>query len=317
LPAWRDLRVSHRSYLLIQVCALQTPSPETLTIAFQGEPGAYSEQAALEYFGMQAGAALRTLPCESFDDAFAAIEGGTADFGMLPIENSLAGTIHRNYDLMLRHSLYIVGEYHLRVRHCLLALPGVQLEEIKVVHSHPQALAQCESRLRELGVRRVAEADTAGSARLVRERGDRQAAALASARAAQVYQLAILRPDMEDDPSNTTRFLALARQPAEVADPETGDYKTTIVFSLHNRPGALFKALSVFALRDIDLTKLESRPMPPQGVGGQLWEYLFYIDFAGHAQAQACSRALAHLSELAPFLRLLGSYPRHRQSRSA
>ncbi len=228
---------------------------------------------------------------------------------MLPVENSLAGTVHRNYDLMLRHNLHIVGEFHLRVSHCLLALPGVPLEEVKRVHSHPQALAQCEASLKRLGMERVAEADTAGSARLLKERQDRQAGALASSRAAEVYGLEILRENMEDDPSNFTRFLALARQPLVVEKPEDGDYKTTIVFSLHNKPGVLFKALSVFALRDIDLTKMESRPMP-----GQLWEYIFYIDFAGHAQAEACSRALGHLGELAPFLRVLGSYPRHRLS---
>jgi prephenate dehydratase len=214
-----------------------------LRVAFQGEPGAYSELAALEYFGPQ----IKTLPCQSFDDVFTAICNEQSTHGMLPVENSLAGSIHRNYDLMLRNELHIVGEYHFRVNHCLLALPGVRLEEIQRVHSHPQALAQCEDSLRKIGVERVAEKDTAGSARLLRERNDREAGALASRRAAEVYRLEILAENMEDDPSNFTRFLALSQQPNGENPKEGVEYKTSIVFSLHNRPGALFKALSVFA----------------------------------------------------------------------
>lgn len=275
----------------------------TVRVAFQGEPGAYSELAALEHFG--AGAA--TLPCANFEGIFEAVNTGRATHGLAPIENSLAGSIHRNYDLMLRHALHIVGEHHLRVSHCLLALPGVRVSEVQRVHSHPQALAQCEGTLAAMGVERVAEADTAGSARLLRERGDRQAGALASRRAAEVYGLEILRTGMEDNPANYTRFLALAPAPWPGPPAAGGDYKTSIVFSLENQPGVLFKALSVFALRDIDLTKIESRPLP-----GKPWEYLFYVDFAGHIETPVCRRALEHLEELAPFLRLLGSYPRHR-----
>ena len=277
---------------------------KNLHVAFQGESGAYSELAAFEYYGRE----IKTIPCETFEDVFAAVSDGGDEtiYGLLPIENSLAGSIHRNYDLMLRHELHIVGEYHLRVSHCLMALPGVKIEDIQRVHSHPQALAQCEANLKQLGTQRIAESDTAGSARLLRERNDRQAAALASRRAAEVYDLQVLADQMEDNPANYTRFLALADNPLEVDNPQDSDYKTSIVFSLHNQPGALFKALSVFALRDIDLTKIESRPIP-----GQLWEYMFYIDFAGHVQDQAGVRAISNLKEFAPFLRTLGSYPRH------
>ncbi len=274
--------------------------PDAVRVAFQGEPGAYSEAAAFAYFGPQ----TITVPCARFEDVFAAVERGECSHGLLPIENSLAGSIHRNYDLLLRHPLHIVGEYNLRVSHCLLALPGVKLEDVRRVHSHPQALAQCEAHLAALGVEVVAEADTAGSARLLRERGDRQAAALASRRAAEVYGLQVLAEHMEDNPQNYTRFLALATQPLDAAPEDGTRYKTSVVFTLRNQPGALFKALSVFALREIDLTKIESRPIP-----GQPWEYLFYVDFIGHARAQTCARALDHLGEMAPFLRVLGSYP--------
>jgi prephenate dehydratase len=272
-------------------------------VAYQGEPGAYSQLAALEYFGDE----VNTTPFATFDEVFAAVSEGSCTHGIIPVENSLAGSIHRNYDLMLRNDLYIVGEYHLRVVHCLLALPGVRLQDIQRVHSHPQALAQCEANLTRLGVTLVPEADTAGAARLLVQRNDRQAAVLASRAAAALYQLEVLAENLEDNPTNYTRFLILAREPHQAQDIERGDYKTSIVFSLKNQPGSLFKALSVFALRDIDLTKIESRPIP-----GKPWEYLFYIDFAGHAQSANCARALDHLSEMAPFMRHLGSYPRHR-----
>ncbi len=273
-------------------------------VAYQGEPGAYSEQAALEFLGPN----IESVPCRAFEDVFSLVSERKCQYGLIPVENSLAGSIHRNYDLMLEHDLHIIGEYNLRVRHCLLALPGVQIKDIQRVHSHPQALAQCDKNLKQLGVEFVAEADTAGSARLILTRDERHAGALASRRAADVYNLVILSENMEDNPANYTRFLALACDPGPIEGSEQSDYKTSIVFSLRNEPGALFKALSVFALRDIDLTKIESRP-----IQGQLWEYMFYIDFAGMAEDQNCSRALDHLAELSPYLRVLGSYQRHSQ----
>jgi prephenate dehydratase len=226
---------------------------------------------------------------------------------LLPFENSLAGSIHRNYDLILRNDVHIVSEYHLRVSHCLMGLPGITLETIEEAHSHPQALAQCEHSLTRLGIKRVAEKDTAGSARLVKTWNSSHIAAIASKRAAQVYDLQILVENLEDYPHNYTRFLTLTHDPLAIGDPENGDFKTSIVFSLKNQPGVLFKALSVFALRDIDLTKIESRPIP-----GKTFDYMFYVDFLGHQQATNCERALDHLGELATFIRVLGSYPRHR-----
>ncbi len=278
-----------------------TASEPQIITAFQGEPGAYSELAAIQFFGK----GVRTLPCETFDGIFSSIGEGRATYGMLPIENSLTGSIHQNYDLLLRHNLTIVGEYHLRVSHCLLALPGVRMEEIRRVYSHPQALAQCDASLNRLGLEKVVEADTAGSARLIRDGKDRQAAALASAHAGEVYGLQVLAHEMEDDPANFTRFLVISKHNHVEYQPEGQTYKTTIVFSVPNVPGSLFKAMSVFALRDIDLTKIESRPIP-----GKPWEYLFYIDFIGHAAMKNCARALEHLDEIAEYLRVLGSYPR-------
>ncbi len=271
-----------------------------MQIAFQGEAGAYSEAAVFEHWGPQAVAA----PCETFDAVFAAVEGGACARGLVPIENSLAGSIHRNYDLLLQHKLHIVAEHYLRVHHCLIAWPGVALGDIRRVISHPQALAQCEQHLRALpGVAVEPVYDTAGSVKMIRAQGDRTVAAIASRRAADVYGLAVLVEGFEDDAANFTRFLAIAPEPATA----TGDTKTSLVFTLNNIPGALFKALSVFALRDIDLTKIESRPLV-----GKLWEYLFYVDIAGSVADPPVARALEHLGEYAPLLRVLGSYPRHR-----
>lgn len=266
-------------------------------VAFQGERGAYSEAAILEHFGE----ACETLPCPAFEDVFAAVEGGACALGLLPIENSLAGSIHRNYDLLLQNRLHVVGEHVLRVSHCLIARPGVRLEEIRAVASHPQALAQCEGNLRRLGVEMRPAYDTAGSLRLLQESGDRSLAVVASRRAAALYGMQVLAEQMEDNLANYTRFLIVAR---EAVDPGP-DAKTSIVFSLQNRAGVLFKALSVFALRDIDLTKIESRPLV-----GKPWEYFFYIDLAGSTAQEPVKNALGNLAEFAAYLRVLGSYPR-------
>lgn len=268
-----------------------------MKVSFQGEPGAYSEQAVFNYFGKE----VETVPCESFDMMFDSVINGKSDMLLAPIENSLAGSIHQNYDLLLRHDLHIVGEYFLRVRHCLIANPGVKKEDIKKAISHPQALGQCAAYLRNLGIKPEQVYDTAGSVKMLKESGARDVAAIASRRAAEIYGMEILEEGIEDNQENFTRFLAVGR---ESIVPES-EAKTSIVFSLKNVPGSLFKAMSVFALRDIDLTKIESRPLQ-----GKPWEYLFYIDLIGSTKDETVRRALDHLSEYAVMLRVLGSYPR-------
>jgi prephenate dehydratase len=266
-----------------------------MKIAYQGEPGAFSEAAA-----RRVESAAQLIPCRSFDEVFDAVQAGTSAYGVLPIENSIGGSIHRNYDLLLERTLPIVGEVELTVVHHLLALPGATLDGLRRVYSHPQGLAQCERFLRTLsGVEIIATYDTAGSAKMVADAGLKDAGAIASARAGEVFGLTSLAASVQDFDDNITRFLVVGTTPLpnRVAD------KTSIVFSLPNEPGSLFKALSVFALRGISLTKLESRPIP-----GRPWEYLFYVDLAAARDEVHCSRALAHLGEFAPMLRTLGTY---------
>jgi len=291
-----------------------TGSP--LVVAYQGVPGAYSEGAALK-----ACPGWETLPCEQFETAFQALSQWMAERGVLPIENSLGGSIHAVYDLLLRYRLHIVGEVTVEVNHCLMALPGVELKDVRRCLSHPQALAQCDQFLRAMpSVRREAVDDTAGAAQDIARQNLRDAAAIASRRAAQLYGLNILKEDIQDNKDNVTRFIVLSRDPlvhAEMDKPLV-PMKTSIVFSLKEGPGQLFKALSVFALRDIDMTKIESRPMRTNPFvttstktadTTRRYNYLFYVDFVGTLAQQECQNALRNLQEIAPFLRVLGSYP--------
>ena len=266
-----------------------------MKIAYQGEPGAFSEAAARR---IDPDAQLQ--PSKSFEEVFDKVSADPSTWGILPFENSIGGSIHRNYDLLLSHELPIVAEVELPVVHHLLALPGATLAGLRRVYSHPQGLAQCERFLRSLtNVDIIATYDTAGSAKMVADAGLTDAGAIASARAGEVFGLTSLAARVQDFDDNITRFLVVGHRPIRSAVPD----KTSIVFTLPNEPGSLFKALSVFALRGIDLTKLESRPIP-----GRPWEYLFYVDLAVARDEVTCARALAHLGEFAPMLKTLGTY---------
>ncbi|RXK89149.1 prephenate dehydratase [Chlorobaculum sp. 24CR] len=270
-------------------------------IAYQGEPGAYSEIAALR-FG-------EPLPCESFDDVFAAVTDGKADYAAIPIENSLGGSIHQNYDLLLRRPVVILAETFVKVEHCLLGLVGASVETATKAMSHPQALAQCHNFFAtHPNIKAEAAYDTAGSAKIVAENGDKSALAIASKRAGELYGLDILRENLADEEWNFTRFFCIARENKPdtahlKVQPDTARPKTSIVFALPNEQGSLFRALATFALRGIDLTKIESRPSRKKA-----FEYLFYADFIGHREDENVHNALENLREFATMVRVLGSY---------
>lgn len=268
------------------------------TIAFQGEDGAYSQEAIFETFGADA----PTLACQNFIDIFRAIETGRADLGMLPIENSTAGAINQSYDLLLDHDLRITREVIFRVRHALMAAEGATMNVIRRVHSHPQALAQCERYIADHHWEPVVAYDTAGAAKLLAASGEKDAAAIASETAARLYGLQVLARGVEDLQNNYTRFFVIGH--AESPRDAYGKSKTSIVLATRHQPGALYDCLGEFASRGINLTKLESRPDRRLA-----WHYVFYLDFEGHHDDPACRDALVGLLNKSSFLKLLGSYP--------
>jgi len=306
-------------------------STRMIRVAYQGEPGAYSEKATRELLGQNVVAVGRP----NFEACFRAVANMECDYACLPIENSLGGSIHENYDLMLRYDLTIVGEHEFRVHHCLLAKPGVKREQIKYAISHPQALAQCDNFLRGLGITPVPTYDTAGSAKMIAEDSDKMppqctpdnTAAIASDLAAKTYGLNCLDIGIEDDDTNFTRFLLLSRTGLVEYLTKKIPAKTSVVFTLPNAAGALYKALACFALRDIDCSKIESRPtsasllnflkFKSQQTGRKSrnqadlprFRYCFYLDFLANQLDENTQNALAHLREQADFVRILGSYP--------
>jgi len=267
-----------------------------ITVAFQGEHGAYSEDAVSNLYPD-----ADPRPCRTLAEVFELVESGSVQRGVVPVENSQAGSINETYDLLLKHTLVITGEFNLEVVHCLLALPGQTLSDIKQVYSHPQALAQCAEYLRALGVEIISTYDTAGSARLISEKQMLGCAAVASERAGQVYGLNVLARRIQTNPYNFTRFLAISRE----SEPPANASKTSVVFAVKNTPGSLYQALGAFATRGINLNKIESRPSR-----NQPWQYVFYVDFDGHVDDPTCRAALSDLLFLTSFLKILGSYPK-------
>jgi len=266
-------------------------------VAFQGEIGAYSESAIYEFFGPVA----QPIPCKRFSDVFKSVENDEVDFGVVPIENSIEGSVTQVYDLFLEYDLKVCGEVVLKIVHCLIATPGTKLDSIKVIFSHPQALGQCRNFLEKLDCELISTYDTAGSVKMIKERNIVDAAAIASERAAKIYGMDILAKDISDNPNNYTRFFILSKFDA----PPTGNDKTSIIFSTRHVPGALYRALGEFALRGINLTKIESRPTRQRP-----WEYNFYLDFEGHRTEPRCAEALEGLKSNAILVKILGSYPK-------
>ena len=271
-------------------------------VAFQGEPGAYSEEAVQRLF---ADAAPQAHP--TFDAVFEAVETGATQRAVVPIENAVFGSVRVNYDHLRTHAVRIIGEFQLRIHHCLMAPEGASLDGLEVVRSHQQALGQCRGWLRTHLPHVTPEAtpDTAGAARAVADAGTPAGAAVASRRAADRYGLSVLADGLQDDAENFTRFLALAAEGAEASIVGTGRPKTSLTFVLQeNVPGALFKSLAVFALRELDLAKIESRPLV-----GHPGRYRFFLDVYGSAWDEPVARALDHLRELTREVQVLGSYP--------
>jgi len=273
-----------------------------MRVAYQGEAGAFSESAARRILGNE----IVGVPCDSFERLFAAVGDGSADCCVAPIENSLAGSIHRNYDLLLASELTIGGETSMRIVHNLIAPPDVAFDRVRRVYSHPVALAQCTRFFAEHpGIDPMPVHDTAGGVRMVMDRRRGDEAAIASTTAAEIYGGCVLLEAIEDNAQNDTRFLLLTPPGRAIAPRETPRrWKTSIVFRVSNKPGALFRALGAFAIHEIDLSKIESRP-----IEGRPWEYAFYLDFEGKADDASVSRALDSLNGMAEMVRVLGSYP--------
>ncbi len=272
--------------------------------AFQGEMGAFSQEALRRFLGDGAVA----VPCQRFEEVFLKLKNKQVSAAVIPIENTLAGSVHENYDHLVTYEFPIVAETSVRIVHNLIVPPGVAFRDVRRVFSHPVALNQClQFFVKNPQVEKVPFYDTAGSVKTILEEGLKDAAGIASSIAAEIYGGKILKRSIEDDRQNFTRFFLLRPQDWKTKSPLPAPkgWKTSLVFTVRNIPGTLFRALSAFALRDINMAKIESRPLR-----GKPWEYLFYLDFMGHIDDERTRNALGHLRELADFLRVLGCYPR-------
>ena len=270
-----------------------------MNVAFQGIRGAYSEMAVHEHFGK----AMDTVGCDAFDDVFDRVESGEVTYGLIPVENTIAGTVVENYDLLFANDIFVIAEVYLPIHHTLLAKKGARLEEIKEARSHPHALKQCKAYLKSKNIKMVPSYDTAGAAQAVAS-GDRlDCAAIASALCAEIYDMEILERDIQTNSSNTTRFFVIAKKENLPVDHKTG--KTTVAFKTRHYPGALVDCLKIFQKYSLNLTKLESRPIPENP-----WEYVFYAAFEAGIDADEVKSAIGELTLHALFVKLLGSYPK-------
>ncbi len=268
-----------------------------LKIAYQGEPGANSHIACIEAYP-----SYEPLPCGTFEDAFQAVTDGEAGLAMIPIDNSVAGRVADIHHLLPRSNLYIIGEHFLPVHHQLLIVPGADVSAVRTVHSHVHALGQCRKVIRELGIKPVVAADTAGAARELSQLRDPARAAIATKLAADIYGLQVARENIEDETHNTTRFVVLSATPQD-AEPEDQPVMTTFVFRVRNVPAALYKALGGFATNGINMTKLESYQ-----IEGQFSATQFYADIEGHPSERSVRLAMEELEFFTSYLRVLGIY---------
>lgn len=289
--SWKDVEGIYRRLITV------SRGVQGMTVAFQGEIGAYSEEAAYRFFG----ASIQLKPCESLADVFQAVTLDEAHFGIVPMENSLEGSVSGSYDLLLESQLKVCGETELRIVHCLIGMPESRLDLIKRVYSHPQALGQSRAFLKHLGCELITMYDTAGSVKMLKEQGSIDAGAVASARAAEIYGMKILAREIEDNPNNFTRFFILSSHDS----PRTGNDKTSLVFSVKHKPGALYESLKTLADCQLNMTKIESRPTRQKQ-----WEYHFYVDVEGHRDDKNFKEAIAGLENTTLFIKVLGSYPR-------
>jgi chorismate mutase / prephenate dehydratase len=266
-------------------------------VAYQGETGAYSEMAVYKFFGSK----VEPVPCKDFTEVFESVKTGAVPHGVVPIENSIEGSVNQNYDLFLTYDLKVCGEVAVKLAHVLIGNPQTKFDDVKTIYSHQQALAQCRKYLEKHKWEIIPAYDTAGSVKIIKENKLSDAAAIASEKAADLYCMKILARDIADNPSNYTRFLVLGLEDAA----PTGDDKTSIIFSAKHAPGTLYHALGEFASRNINLTRIESRPTKTTA-----WQYNFYLDFEGHRTEKRCAEALQALEKYATFMKILGSYPR-------
>jgi len=263
-------------------------------VSFQGEHGAYSESAAKKFFKEE----IETIPCNSFEDALNVTQDKKSDYSILPVENSIEGTVGQSIDAITHTKLHVIGEEYFKVEHCLISTG--KLEEIKTVYSHPQALGQCSDFIQTRELKTVSTYDTAGSVKIIKEMNDTHLAAIASNDAGKLYDIPIIKQKIENNPNNYTRFLIFSNQNSV----EGSIDKTSIIFSVKHEPGALHQILKEFNDNDINLTKIESRPNKNTN-----WEYNFFVDFVGHYSNSKIKSVLNKISENTLFLKVIGSYP--------